>query len=212
MWPRELASIVFDWANIALICSLVAGVISTVLIVWTGNAKEAYLRSDVVSATERATNADTRAAEATAKAEAERLARVEIEARIAPRRLDDVQQRAIADSLSKYRGQKYSAMIAQTTDGKTLWVALDKTLRLAGWIRLPPAGLSSGAPPAGVAINPEPGVWIGVNPHHMQDIGLAASALKLALENEGIDAAWYREEGPMMSAPDSLLIVIGAKP
>jgi hypothetical protein len=43
MWPsEEWASRLFDWANIGIICSLAVGVVSTVLLVWMGNVKEAY--------------------------------------------------------------------------------------------------------------------------------------------------------------------------
>jgi len=43
MWPsEELASRLSNWANWGLIASLVAGVISTVLLVWMGNVKDAY--------------------------------------------------------------------------------------------------------------------------------------------------------------------------
>jgi len=46
MWPSEdWASRLSDWANIGLIFSLAAGVISTVLLVWMGNVKESYLKT-----------------------------------------------------------------------------------------------------------------------------------------------------------------------
>lgn len=72
MWPSfETASSVYDWANIGLICALVAGVVSTVLIVWMGNVKEGYLRRDIATTEGRAANADQQAAEANQKAEGE---------------------------------------------------------------------------------------------------------------------------------------------
>ena len=43
MWPSlEVASRVSDVANIALVCSLVVGVVATVLIVWAANVKESH--------------------------------------------------------------------------------------------------------------------------------------------------------------------------
>jgi hypothetical protein len=43
MWPsEELAARLYNWANLGLIVSLVAGVISTMLLVWMGGVKEAY--------------------------------------------------------------------------------------------------------------------------------------------------------------------------
>ncbi len=48
MWPSEpLASRIYDWANWGLIAGLVIGVTSTILVVWMGNVKEAYLRKQV---------------------------------------------------------------------------------------------------------------------------------------------------------------------
>jgi len=55
IWPSfEIASCLYDWANIGLICALVAGVISTILVVWMGNVKETYLRRDIADNQERA--------------------------------------------------------------------------------------------------------------------------------------------------------------
>jgi hypothetical protein len=55
MWPsRETASLVSEVANWALIAGLVVGVVATVLIVWMGNVNEAYLKTDLSCANERA--------------------------------------------------------------------------------------------------------------------------------------------------------------
>ena len=50
IFSRDAASLVQNAANIALLLSLVVGVISTFLVIWTGNIKESYLKRDIGSA------------------------------------------------------------------------------------------------------------------------------------------------------------------
>jgi len=59
MWPSEdWASRLYDLANWGLIVGLIMGVVSTVVVVWMGNVKEAYLRKDLASTNERAAKAE----------------------------------------------------------------------------------------------------------------------------------------------------------
>lgn len=96
MWPsEELASRLYDLANMGLIAGLVAGVVSTVLIVWMGNVKEGYLKRDVA-------HAQLSAAEANEKAEAEKLARVRLEKDVSPRRLTGEQRIKLTKLLEQY--------------------------------------------------------------------------------------------------------------
>jgi hypothetical protein len=54
MWPSEnTASRLYNWANIGLIFSLSFGVISTVLVVWMGNIKEAFSNEKLAATTDR---------------------------------------------------------------------------------------------------------------------------------------------------------------
>jgi hypothetical protein len=55
MWPsEEFASRLYDWANVGLIGSLAVGVVSTALLVWMGNVKESYLKTDLGQTKEKA--------------------------------------------------------------------------------------------------------------------------------------------------------------
>ena len=63
----ETASSIAGWANIALIASLVGGVIATVLIVWMGNVKEAYWDAARDASAERIAALSTQATEARAE-------------------------------------------------------------------------------------------------------------------------------------------------
>jgi hypothetical protein len=93
MWPSfDIASSIYNWANVGLICALVAGVISTVLIVWMGNVKEEYLRHDIATTRERAATLEKEAEEA--RAEQER-----IKVQLAWRRITSDQYASVVASL-----------------------------------------------------------------------------------------------------------------
>lgn len=65
MWPSApVAGRVYDLANVVLVISLVLGAASTVLVVWMGNVKEAYLRRDLAATGKAVAEADARAAAA----------------------------------------------------------------------------------------------------------------------------------------------------
>jgi hypothetical protein len=97
MWPsEELASRLYNLANWGLIAGLVVGFVSTVLVVWMGNTKESYLQARLGAMTSSAAEANERAAEATKTAEQERIERLKLEAKLAPRRVTGEQRAAFA--------------------------------------------------------------------------------------------------------------------
>ena len=54
MWPSlKLVTLLFDIANGGLILGLVIGVAATVILVWSGNKKEAYLNRELSESRER---------------------------------------------------------------------------------------------------------------------------------------------------------------
>ncbi len=94
----ELAEKVFSWANSFLVGALAVGVIATFLVIASGKTKEAYLKWKIAEAGQRAAEAEARAAEAD-------HARIKLEARIAPRRLDSTSQETLRSSLQNYLGR-----------------------------------------------------------------------------------------------------------
>ena len=105
MWPSfETASSAYNLANVFLVGALVVGVIATLVVVWMGNVKEEYLRRDIAGAHERGKAAEERAAEANKIAEQERLARVKIEEKLAPRRITQKDQQYISTQISEFKG------------------------------------------------------------------------------------------------------------
>jgi hypothetical protein len=59
-WANRL----FDYANVALVLSLVTGVAATALVVWTGGVKEQYLNVELTATKERAATLENDAAQA----------------------------------------------------------------------------------------------------------------------------------------------------
>jgi hypothetical protein len=116
MWPSEdWASKIYDVANWFLIGALIIGAASTVLVVWMGNVKEAYLRRELAITTDRAAHAEERAgklekdaAELRKTAEDERLARIKIEASVGWRRLTEKQKTEIGTNLRRFSNQGVS--------------------------------------------------------------------------------------------------------
>jgi hypothetical protein len=112
MWPsQQAAEWISDAANFALIASLVIGVIATVLVVWSGNKKEIYLKRDLAAAAARsaeanarASEADARAAQAIERAELEKTARLELESRLADRTIGGENLHRIGTQLASHPG------------------------------------------------------------------------------------------------------------
>lgn len=153
MWPSlETASRVSDFANAALVCSLVVGVVATWLIVWMGNVKEAYWESDRQQSRERVVglesgvaDANARAAEANRKAEEERLARIKIEERIAPRRLSTEQLKLLTAIFINFPGRTVRVSSYELdVDGAMLGMQLLSAARGAA-LPVDPKLLSQGA-------------------------------------------------------------------
>lgn len=75
MWPSaETAAWLYNLANIGLILGLVVGVVSTILVVWMVNVKEAYLNRSLTESRERTASLEKQTAEsqiAIAKANAD---------------------------------------------------------------------------------------------------------------------------------------------
>jgi uncharacterized membrane protein len=125
---HDIASCVYNWANIGLIVGLAIGIISTILIVWMGNIKEQYLRRDVA-------NANQRAAEANEKAEKERLARMQIEEKLAPRFISQSHRDALIERLKQFAGIGIDIYVypGGTPDAEPFSLQISSMLIEAGW-------------------------------------------------------------------------------
>lgn len=214
-----LAEAVSLWSNWLLVVALVVGALSTLGVVVSANVKERYWQSDREQAAERvsaneaetararesAAQADARAAEANAKAETERVARLELEARLAPRSLTIGQQQALIDAIRPFAPQAFEFVSFQDDlEVVGLVQTLVRTLVTAGWVGRPATGFLMAAPVVAVSIEYSPDKAIQFAP--------AASALALALSRLGIAASSV--SNPELGADwgDRLRIKVGKKP
>jgi hypothetical protein len=123
MWPSlEVASRLYDWANIWLIIGLVLGAVSTVLIVWMGAVKEGYLKRDLADAD---------------------LARLKLEEKLAPRRLDANARSGLQSSLQhvarrRVRVESYSLDLEAAMLAGQIRDALSQILVVEDWIGAEP--------------------------------------------------------------------------
>ena len=198
MWPSEAtASLIANIANIALIASLVVGVVSTFIVVWMGNVKEGYLKREIAIAHERA-------AELNQKAEEERLARVKIEERLAPRHITQAQQNSIEKKLSEFKNNRVAFGVKPSTDESEWFMRwLAAPFSMAG------SKVEMHASPSEMKYI-HAGVMIETT-RHPQAIAIANKVVD-ALKAEGIktDTAPLLEQIPTTD-PLRLLIVIGSK-
>lgn len=142
----------YDIFNIVLIIGAIAVAIATYGVIKMGAIKEhfaderisaneaktarAIADSDIAKA--QAAEANARAAEANKKAEEERLARLKIEARLAPRTLTGTQQQAIIDKIRPFAQQQFEfASYQEDQEVHGLVLTLIQTLLAAGWKGLP---------------------------------------------------------------------------
>jgi hypothetical protein len=172
VWPsEELASKIYDAANWGLVFGLVIGVVSTFMLVWMGNVKEAYLRRAIADTNERA-------AEANRIAEQERVARLKLEQSFAPRGLTIAQGNALIAALKSFADQKF--MFATYPDDREavhFCEVINEVLQGAGWKMEKSDGF--------LAFSLEFGVSVMVDPKADGPTQLAATSLIAAFNAQG---------------------------
>jgi len=132
MWPSEAtATWLYDTANIALIVALVTGAVATALIVWMGNVKEEYLKKELAQTTERAANANERAAQLENDAAQARLEQEQLKTKLAWRRVTSEQHDKIVAML---RGHPMTVALVYSNEPESMLFANDvsKTLKDSG--------------------------------------------------------------------------------
>jgi hypothetical protein len=186
MWPSfETASSIFDWANWFLLGALAVGVVSTGLVVWMGNVKEAYLRKDLSDA---------------------RLETARIKKEFGPRNLE---WNAFVTALrSAARVQLEILYVADDTDAMELAQQIQLACSAAGWgmpsrnpIQRPP-GWSE---PLAMAVDGQPrGVTVvSQSPTPADGIANAVAA--------GLGAVAQHANGPNAPPIGSVRIVVAPK-
>jgi hypothetical protein len=206
----ETASKLFDIANGFLVLALFVGVVATYFIYITGNIKEdhvkeklaeshdrsAKLEIEAASANERTAileketktltaeiaHANERAAEANKIAEGERLARIKIEAELAPRSISTEQMSGLTSRLKQYAGISIDILqIGESPEITHFRSLIETPLRAAGFDVFTTTAVGSGS---------FVGLSVGVFVDASESDKMAASALLSSLNAEGISAAY----------------------
>jgi len=207
----EFAEKVFNWANMAFVSSLVVGVVATVLIILTANVKEAGLKRElsaakveVGNATVDVAKANERAAEANLKAETERIERLKLEARLAPRNLTLAQQARIREHVKQFAPQPF--MFVSYQDDKEvrgLLFMIGRALLDAGW--------EGRQPNAFLMAELFEGITLELTVDNAEKFRPAAEALSAILNEEGI-ATSVLVNAKFKEPYDFIYIRLGKKP
>lgn len=141
MWPsEEWASRIYDWSNVGLLVGLVIGVISTCLVVWMGNVKEAYFKNQIAVTKQDTALANERAAKAMESATLAENKNLILESQLLTlrkqteaRRLTGEQKIKLANLLSNENGGV--AIVSPMADGEAFDFAddFDSALQAAHW-------------------------------------------------------------------------------
>ncbi|UBT76734.1 hypothetical protein LCH33_000029 [Pseudomonas amygdali] len=194
------ADAIFNWANIVLVTGGVITVGATVLIFWITGVRERYAderlaANEVMTAKANADAASAHVLTASienqnirlrTKLEEERVARLLLEARIAPRRLTSEHKDRLVLALQKFQGQKIKVVSPQNTESNEYALDFIDVFKKAGW-RVLDSSTSTGVTFVGYDIEPL-GIQLSVPSEHDREsiVELAAQALALTLFNEGL--------------------------
>lgn len=153
-------------------------------------------------------DANARGEEAKTKALEAQLA---LEKFRAPRVLSAEQQQAIIGALKKFQGQEYAGEIGGgIPDASVLWHSIDNALLMAGWIRLPPPGMSIGNSSVGISLVPPVGIAIITREDDLPVLAGRAMPLVIELKRAGIEATLSIDVQNVIRAK-SIVIQIGPK-
>src|SRR5262249_5020482 len=224
-----------SWANATRIWGLaiaaIAGVVSLIASIAQNNFQtivsakkdealrvfQAESQERIAAANTQAAEANARAAEANEKAEQERLGRLKIEEKIAPRWLSTQQQQELGDRLSQFRGIAAQMWIfpAGTADTSPLANLLAEIFKSAGWFPERAISVAGQANP-GIRVSPRAGTD-GVEP--------ARALVEYLRDSAGIDAVMvdpFNDDEPLLPAvtgsdprpavPFTIRMAIGTKP
>ena len=141
----------------------------------------ALLNADAVKAKSEIAKAQAQAAQANEKAESERLARVQLEARLADRKLTTEQQARLIASLRPFSGTEVDVVIlGDTSEIRMIGMVILDCLQKADWI------VNSGNAIGGVSI--VKGILVGVRSGSNMTIADAARTFASGLQSMGIDS------------------------
>ena len=209
------------WSGVTTALAAAGVVIFTALQFWSDGIRDQKtdernraMEVQVAAANAKTAELEKEAAALKAQAEADKLARLKIEARMAPRSLTPQQQNELTSKLSQFKNVR-GTIIASPSTQEAEWFAhvLYAPLRAAGWEITVEPGTETAAvlQPRGVIVQfpigpndsvaikgrqivPPPGPW-GPLAETLSEFGIAATALP-----------W-----PMMQRPNNIAITVSEK-
>lgn len=197
------ASLIHTVSSYILILGVILTAVGTIGQLWMGYIKEDYRQTEIAEARHAAKESGERAQSAE-----EKIRKVQ-----APRSLNTEIRSEAVDQLSAFAGQEFTAVISPSGfDVRPLWVAIDELLREAGWVRAMPAGLASGDPPAGIAIESQPGVNVVIDREQHETVGATALLLVDALNKLGVETALGFGRDHKEQRDSIITVRIGPKP
>jgi hypothetical protein len=195
-----------NWGAVIADCLIALGVYAEIHFgrKASGASRELQQRSDIkiAEANARAEEAIARAAEANERAEAETLARVELETRMAPRSLTAGQQAVIVEKIKPFGKFVFDfAVLRHDPEVMRLVGTIARVLRMAG---------SEIKPISGYVFDAFEGIVIDLRSGNAERFLPVSVALTDALRAEGIAAdLWINENAPNI---DKIMIRVGSKP
>jgi type II secretory pathway pseudopilin PulG len=206
----KTASTIYSAANYGIIAGVLITAIATIFQIWMGRVKEQYSQQALSQANAKIIEARNEGSKARAAAES---ASNELHSLKAPRDLNKSEADSFIAAMASLSPQKYTAVISSSGfDVRPLWHQLNDLLNKAGWELVDPAGLASGNPPAGIAIEGRPGVMITIAEESPTGTIKAGDKLVQALKKSGIEASLGLGRDQKETRTDVVTLRIGPKP
>ena len=231
-----------QWANFAYIAAIGIAAVATVAVYQLSArvtaAKDRELEEFRTESEVKITAAQAEAAEAMRIAESERLARADLESKVAdaearaaeanaadsqaqlelaklkqPRTIGPRDQEKIAASLKRFAGQNFGFSVFRDPEAMALVRVIDDTLKLAGWVRVPSQIGAIVVDVAGdtAGTSHSSGVSAFVGPED-RDAEPALRVLCNALTGAGVHCQPNRTEQLRGKTPEAIVIEVGKKP
>lgn len=206
----KTASSIYSAANYGIIAGVLITAIATIFQIWMGRVKEQYSQQALNQANAEIIEARNEGSEAQATAES---ASNELNSLKAPRELTKSEADSFVATMTSLSPQKYTAVISSSGfDVRPLWHQLNDLLNKAGWELVEPAGLASGNPAAGIAIEGRPGVMITVAEESPTSTIKAGDKLVQALREFGVEASLGLGRDQKEVRTNVVTLRIGPKP
>jgi hypothetical protein len=205
MWPSEgVASSLYNIANWGLIAGLVIGVISTILLVWMGNVKESYLKTNLTTTNRQLALLQTEAAVQQRRAATAEKDLLEFKEKLKYRVLTEEQRTSLIDALTPFKGQVVEiAEYKMNPEPAAFSGLIQSVLLLCGWDARVKGKIGG--------VNLPPGIWVLLEDGQQSKAAdrLVEVLNKMGFSAEEVPRSRYR---PTALPPGAIGLFVGPKP